>query len=295
MYVITGATGHTGHPLTLALLNAGKQVRIISRDAEKAKDLTAAGAELVLGSSTDPETLKKAFQGAKAVYAMIPPQMVAEDFYGYQQQTADAIASAIESNNVPYAVTLSSIGAHLPQGAGVVQGLHYFENRLNQIEGLNVLHLRPGYFMENTLGMAQYAKMFGFIGSPVSPTIPIPMIATQDIANYAAKRLNSLDFNGKSHQYLLGNRDVTYQEAAKVYGSVVGKPKMPYVTVPTADMRKSMINEWGMSESATDKMLEFMDCLNEGKILEDVNRDAEATTPTRVEEFAQVFKAAYDA
>ncbi len=38
MYVITGSTGNTGKPITIALLEAGKKVRVISRDAAKAKN-----------------------------------------------------------------------------------------------------------------------------------------------------------------------------------------------------------------------------------------------------------------
>ena len=53
MYVVTGATGNTGKPIAMALLEAGKQVKIISRNAEKAKELTDKGAELFLGSTDD--------------------------------------------------------------------------------------------------------------------------------------------------------------------------------------------------------------------------------------------------
>ncbi len=55
MYVITGATGNTGKPITLALLEAGKKVRIISRSAEKAKELTDKGAELFVGETSNAD------------------------------------------------------------------------------------------------------------------------------------------------------------------------------------------------------------------------------------------------
>ena len=75
MYVITGATGNTGKTIALNLLEAGKKVRIIGRNAEKAKELTDKGAELFQGSTDDTELLKKAFEGATAVYAMLPMDM----------------------------------------------------------------------------------------------------------------------------------------------------------------------------------------------------------------------------
>ncbi|VAV84342.1 hypothetical protein MNBD_BACTEROID02-806, partial [hydrothermal vent metagenome] len=61
MYVITGATGNTGKVIATKLLEAGKKVRIIARNAEKAKELTDKGAELFQGSTNDVGLLKKAF------------------------------------------------------------------------------------------------------------------------------------------------------------------------------------------------------------------------------------------
>lgn len=153
MCVITGATGNTGKVIASTLLEAGKKVRIISRDAEKAKELTDKGAELFHGSTDDVELLKKTFDCATAVYAMLPMDMLAEDYTAFQQKHSTAIAEALNACHVKYVVSLSSQGAHLESGSGVVLGLHKMEQLFDKIEGLNTLHLCPSYFMENTLGM----------------------------------------------------------------------------------------------------------------------------------------------
>ena len=105
MYVITGATGNTGKPIALSLLKAGKKVRIISRNAEKAKELTDQGAELFMGDTSDAELLKKAFNGATAVYAMIPLAWQAENYTDHQVPHAKAIAEALEFCKVKYVVS----------------------------------------------------------------------------------------------------------------------------------------------------------------------------------------------
>ena len=74
MYVITGATGHTGRIITEKLLSEGKRVRIISRSEEKAKDLVKKGAELVIGNQLSSASLVHAFKDATAIYAMIATQ-----------------------------------------------------------------------------------------------------------------------------------------------------------------------------------------------------------------------------
>jgi len=94
-------------------------------------------------------------------------------------------------------VTLSSVGADKPDKTGPVVGLHNMEKRLAQIKGLNALHLRAGYFMENTLAQTGIIKSFGMMAGPVRADVPLPMIATRDIGVAAAEALLRLDFEGR--------------------------------------------------------------------------------------------------
>ena len=294
MYVITGGTGNTGKLVASKLLEAGKKVRIISRNAEKAKELTNKGAELFIGDTSNVEILKKAFSGATAVYAMIPIDWQAVNYTEHQVKHANAIAKALEECKVRYVVSLSSQGAHLESGSGVVLGLHKMENTFNKIEGLHTLHLRPTYFMENTLGMIGLIKQAGIMGSPLKPNLSFSVIATKDIGNYAAKRLLALDFNGHNIQNLLGAREVSYPEMAKVYGASIGKDDLKYVEFPFADFKSSLMQQMGASENIADNFNEFIKAMNEGKVLANSKRDAESTTPTTIEEFANTFKYVYN-
>ncbi len=92
----------------------------------------------------------------------------------------------MEQAGVQYAVSLSSIGADKPDRTGPVVGLHRFEQRLNRIPGLNVLHLRPGYFMENTLAQIGPVQALGIAAGPLDPDLKLPMICTGDIGMAAA-------------------------------------------------------------------------------------------------------------
>jgi uncharacterized protein YbjT (DUF2867 family) len=287
MYVVTGATGNTGNIIASTLLDAGKQVRIIARDAEKAKGLTEKGAELFLGSTNDVELLKKAFTGANTVYAIIPMNMQAVDYTAFQMEHVNAIAAAMETCNVKNAVALSSQGAHLNSGSGIILGLHNMEQKFNNIDGLNTLNLRPCYFMENTLGMVGMIKDIGIMGSPIRADLSFPVIATKDIANYAAQRLLALDFEGNNHQDLLGAGDVTYPEMAKVFGAAIGKPDLNYVPFSYVDFKGAFMG-MGASESVADKMNEFLVKVNAGEIFVAV-RNKENTTPTTIEEFSHTF------
>ena len=95
MYVVTGATGNTGNVIAEKLLASGGKVRAVGRDAKRLEPLTRKGAEAFVADLTDAGALSKAFSGAKAVYAMIPPDMSSQDYRAYQERVSDALATAI--------------------------------------------------------------------------------------------------------------------------------------------------------------------------------------------------------
>lgn len=292
-YVILGATGHTGKPVAIGLLEKGHAVRIVSRDPAKAADLIAKGAKHFASALTDTPGLKKAFDGADAAYVMVPGDVQSKDASANQAAIVEAVAEALTGSSVRKVVTLSSIGAHLKQGAGIVQGLQKMEERFNTIAGIDFLHLRATYFLENTIPQAGLIKQMGIMGSPVAPEIKLPMVATSDIAAFALRVLLALDFKGKGHEYVLGSRDYTYPEIAAIYGKAIGKPELKYVQFPYEDAKKAMM-QMGLGESYTDKLIEFTRMINAGKVTEDYRRSASNTTHTSAEEFAHVFKAIYE-
>ena len=293
IYVITGATGNTGKVIVDILLNRGKKVRVLGRNTEKLKHFAAQGAETMTGELSNGKFLQTAFTGAQAVYTLIPPNFQADDFRGYQNTISDAVVKAIEVTSVRYAVTLSSVGAHLKEKAGVVQGLYDMEQKLNRLKGLNVLHLRPSYFMENLFGQLGMIKQMGIIGSPIKGDLRFPIVATQDIGQLAAEKLLELNFKGTSVQYVLGPRDVSYNEIAPVLGRAIGKPDLKYVEFPYEDTKQAMMQTMGLSTSSAGAMVEFMQSMNEGLIMKDAIRNTENTTPTSIEQFAQVFARVY--
>ena len=292
-YVINGATGNTGKPIALGLLEKGHKVRIISLSADKAKELTGQGAELFLGDTNDPALLSKAFSGADAAYIMIPFDAAAPDYTVSQVHHATIIAQGIREAGLKNIVMLSSVGAHLTEGGGVVQGLQKAEAIFNGIDGLNAMYLRAGYFMENTLMQVGAIKFMGAMATPVQADLKIPMVATRDIAAVAVQHLLSLSFSGKNISYVMGQRDVSYNEIAGIYGKAIGKPDLKYHTASFDEGRFAMLHA-GMGASVVDKLLEFIKAMNDGSALGDAKRTPENTTSTSIEDFSQIFKAVYE-
>ncbi|HET7100069.1 MAG TPA: NAD(P)H-binding protein, partial [Terriglobia bacterium] len=175
MIAIVGASGNTGGVAAEMLLASGKKVRAIGRSAARLERLASKGAEVFTADVSDAAALTQAFEGAEAVYAMIPPNISAPDVPAYQSQVSGALAEAIAKAKVPKAVMLSSCGADKPEKTGPVTGLHHLEEKLSAIAGLDAVFLRAGYFMENLLPQVAVIGKFGMMAGPVNADLPLPM------------------------------------------------------------------------------------------------------------------------
>ncbi len=183
MYVILGASGNTGHVIANTLLERGQKVRVVGRNAAHLQSLAAKGAETFIADLTDSGGLTQAFQGADSAYVMIPPNVTSTDYLGHANRVSDAIVAAVKNTGTKNVVALSSIGADKASGTGPVVGLHNLEQKLNQIAGGNVLHLRAGYFMENTLPQVNAIRQMGVVATPLRADLKLGMIATRDIGS----------------------------------------------------------------------------------------------------------------
>jgi uncharacterized protein YbjT (DUF2867 family) len=293
MYVITGATGNTGKVIAEKLLAAGQKVRVIGRSVEKLQPLVAQGAEAFTGSVDDAAAMTSAFTGARAVYAMIPPNMKSADYRAEQDRISDALAAAIQNAGVAHVVTLSSFGADKPAKTGPVVGIYNLEQKLNGIAALNVLHLRAGYFMENLMAQLGVIRSMGMMAGPLKGDLPVPMIATRDIGEYAGDALAALQFSGKQTRELLGARNVTMREAATAVGTAIGRPGLSYTHAPAMMLKPAMV-AMGIAANVVDLLLEMSEALNTGHMVALEPRSPENTTPRTIEWFAaNVFAPAF--
>lgn len=293
MYVVIGATGHTGSTVAEKLLAKGEKVRVVGRDGRKLEPFRQKGAEAFVGDVTDAAAMERAFAGADAAYVMIPPNMAAPDISASQQRVTDVLASALQKSGTKQVVVLSSVGADKPDKTGPVLGLHRLEEKLEAIGGLNALFLRAGYFMENILPQVRVIQSFGNMAGPVRPDLALPMIATRDIGAAAAEALMRRDIQGKQRRELLGARDVSYTQVAKIVGAAIGKPGLQYQQFGGAQLKPAMM-QMGMSANMVDLLLEMSDALNSGYMRALEPRSAQNTTPTAIETFVgEVFLPAF--
>lgn len=292
MYAIIGATGHIGSRVTDILLAKGEAVRVIGRDAGRLQGFVNRGATAAVGDLRNMAFLTEAFRGARAVFAMIPPNYGAPNFRAYQDLIGISIATAIVNSGVTHVVNLSSQGADLPRGTGPIAGLHDQEERLNALRGVNILHLRPTYFMENLLANVPLIHEHGFAASAIRGDLKFAMIATADIADRVAGHLLERDFTGIAHEDLLGQRDLSLQQAFTIIGRRIGIRDLAYRQLPAAEFEAALL-AMGMSSDVVRLFSEMSDALNRGLFAVNRPRTAATSTPTAIERFADLFAEVY--
>jgi uncharacterized protein YbjT (DUF2867 family) len=273
-------------------LSQAKKVRCIVRTPEELQQFSSEGAEASVGSLDDIYFLTKAFSDAAAVFTMIPRDYSVPDFRAYQNKVGASIAEAIERSGVKYVVNLSSQGAHLPDRTGPIKGLHDQEERLNRLRDVNILHMRPTYFMENLFMYIPMIKNMNIAGSAINGDLKFAMIATKDIATAATEHLIRMDFVEKSIRDFLGQRDLSFREALSIIGKRINRPDLKYVQFSYKDSRKGLLAA-GLSEDMTNLIIEMSRALNDGLFAVNVPRTKENTTATSIEEFADTFAKIY--
>ena len=294
MYVLMGANGNITSKVARLLLSGGHPVRVVGRDAAHLEPLKRAGAGVAVGNVLDGKFLADAFRGATAVYAMIPPDYASPDHRRYQNAVGDAIVQAIRQAGLGYVVNLSSVGASLPYGTGPIAGLHDQELRLNRLTDTKVLHLRAAYFLENHLHGIGPIKALGVYPGMIAADVPLAMVATQDIAAAVASELTRPTYEAHTVRHLLGARDYTMSEVARVLGAAAGQPALKYVHTLPAQAKPRMIAT-GFSQNVADLFEEMCKAMSDGRIQAKHRRDAASTTPTTLEQFAPAFAAAFNA
>ncbi len=278
--VITTPTGNIGKRALQQLLQAGADVSVIVRQPEKLSDSIRNRVKVHQGSLTDVDLVTKAFQGARAALWVTPGDFTHPDVAAYHSELGAVAAAAIRESKIPYVVNVSSAGAHL-ENAGPISGLAAIERRMNEVAE-NVVHLRPGFFMENFLQQIEPIKNDGAVYQPLPGDLPYPIVATQDIGDVAAQLLLETKWSGHQIRGLHGPADMTFADATKILGDSISKP-VKYVQI-TPDQAYQTFLGIGASPGFAKALVEMYQALAQpGAIAE--SRTPETTTPMSFREW----------
>ena len=292
-YVITGSLGNISKPLVVKLVAEGHEVTVISSNSEKVAAIEKLKAKPVIGNIRDVAFLSQVFTGADAVYTMVPPFFGVPNWKKYIAGIGEIYATAIKVAEVKNVVNLSSIGAHMPDGCGPVSGLYFVEQALNELRGVNVKHLRPGFFYTNFLANAGMAKHAGIIGGNYGEGATLTLVYPGDIADVAAEEMLNLDFKGKSIRYVVSDEKTT-EEVAAILGKAIGKPELPWVNFKDEETVAGMIQA-GVPQEIADNYAEMGGAIRSGEMISEfLQNKPSAFGKTKLADWAPVFASVYE-
>lgn len=292
-FVVTGSAGNVSRPLTKLLLEKGHEVTVVGRNADNLRELVALGAKTAIGDLQDSVFVKKTFEGADGVYLMLPPLWDASSIKQASVAIAENFSQAITHAGIKNAVFLSSYGAHRLDDAGAISGMGLAEVVLNKLAGVNVLHLRAGYFYTNLLLSIDLIKKSGIMGNMFEiPAGTFTVVEPQEIAIAAADALINQNFKGHSYKYVVSDETGT-DEIASVIGKEIGIPDLKWVRFSPEDLKEALLG-YGFADGAANDYVEMFGTLDTGLLFEDYEKLKPGFGKVSIEEFAKKFATIYN-
>lgn len=293
--VVTGSLGNIGKPLTQELVQKGHSVTVISSNPKKQKAIEALSATAAIGTLEDVEFLVSTFTNADAVYTMVPPNDYFDhslDLIAYYRRIGNNYAQAIQQSGVKHVVNLSTFGAHLEKGSGILFGAHNVEKILNELSSdVAITHIRPTSFYYNLYAYVDMIKSQGFIATNYGADKIIPWVSPIDIAAAIAEELET-PLTGRKVRYI-ASEELTGNETAHILGAAIGKPDLKWIIIPSEQMQ-SGLEAIGMNPQIAAGLVEMYASFYNGLLSEDYYRNKPtAMGKVKLEDFAKEFAAAY--
>lgn len=262
--VVACSTGRIGARLTATLLEAGHEVIALSRGGPALDALVRKGARPFLGSfDTGAGELDKVFQDADAAFLMVKTDW--NNIHGHYPRVARRFVDALRHSPVKLAVNLTAIGSDVAGTTGHFECFHHLEQTLNQLDHLDQVHLRAGWFMENLLAWTHAVARYGRIGWSLNPEVKLPWVATADIAGLAAQELTRP--SGKRRVIReVGSEDLTMPDVASIIGREIGRPvQYRFVDRTRKEVQAAYLERAGTVERWIDHN-QTIDALNDGRV-----------------------------
>ncbi|QHW01308.1 NAD(P)H-binding protein [Spirosoma endbachense] len=293
--IVTGSLGHISKPLTEELVQKGHAVTVISSKPEKQKDIDALGAKAAIGSLEDVDFLTTTFTGADAVYTMVPPANYFDhtlDLTAYYRRIGTNYAQAIGQSGLKRVVNLSSVGAHLDKGNGILIGAHDVEQILNnQLPDLAITHMRPVGFYYNLYGFVPMIKQQGFIEANYGAEEELVWVSPIDIAAAIAEEFET-PLVGTKVRYVVSD-ELTGNETARILGAAIGKPDLTWILIPGEQWQRGL-EAAGMNPRIAAGLIAMFASQHSGLLTEDYYRNKPAIMGNvKLTDFAKEFAASF--
>ncbi|MGW1996008.1 NAD(P)H-binding protein [Embleya sp. NPDC001921] len=294
MIVITAPTGNIGRHLLSLLLEsapaAGEELRVIVRDPARLPDAARGRVDVVTGSHADAEVLDRAFEGADAVFWLVPPDSSLTPRDGWTGFTRPA-AKALAAHGVGHVVGVSALGrgTALADRAGLVTASLAMDDLIADT-GVAYRALANPSFFENLLEEVDSIREQGLFIDSVDADRKAPLVAVADIAATAAGLLLDRSWTGTGSVPVLGPQDLSPNDLARIMTEQLGRP-VRYERQSLEEMYATLVG-YGLNEAFVQGIVDMKRAKDEG-LDAGVARTPDTASPTSFEQWcAQTLKPA---
>jgi uncharacterized protein YbjT (DUF2867 family) len=217
---------------------------MVRREDERAAELRALGAEVVIGDLTRPETVAAALQGVTRMYFAMrvsPDHLLAATVVASVAKEYGRLEALVDLSQM----TVSQMTATSTEESHQ-QRLHWLAEQVFNWSGLPVVHIRPTAFLDTPLFTTMAARSIqenGTIALPFGTGRTSP-IAVDDVARVLATVLRDPAPHIGQVYELTGPRSVGMPELAEDFSRALGRP-VSYVDVPL-DRWEAQLSKLGM-------------------------------------------------
>jgi dihydroflavonol-4-reductase len=254
--LVTGATGFIGSHVARKLVDRGNRVRVLVRRSSRIDNLEGLDVEPVYGDLRDPEALKTALCGCRALFHVAADYRLwsknPQDLYDTNVGGTRNILCAARAAGVEKVVYTSSVGAlGIPPGGGsgteetpvALDDMvgHYKRSkflaeeearRFVREEDLAVVIVNPSTPVgENDIKPTPTGKIvLDFLNGKL-PAFVDTGLNLVDVRDVAEGHLLALDRGKPGERYILGNCNITLQGILQKLASITGR-KAPTKRIP---------------------------------------------------------------
>lgn len=298
MIVITTPTGQIGGRLLQILLDETRtrdeELRVIVRDPGRLPDGVRARVDVVTGSHGDAEVVDRAFDGADAVFWLVPSNPREASLDSMYSGFTRAAAKAFTTHRVGHVVGVSALGRGTPVAgrAGHVTASLAMDDLIAST-GVAYRALANPTFFDNLLWQVASLRDNGVFTGTEAADRKAPTAATRDIAAAAAGLLLDRSWTGTGEVPVLGPEDLSPNDLARIMSEVLGR-QIRYER-QTLDAFGTALAGRGVGDALVQGYLDMMRAKDDG-LDEGVRRTPQAASPTTFREWCeQVLKPAVQA
>jgi uncharacterized protein YbjT (DUF2867 family) len=277
MIVVTAPTSQIGSQLVTNLLNVGAPLRLVVRNAARLPSAVREAVDVVEGSHGDASVVDAAFKGADALFWLVPPDATKTLNEAWLDFTRPA-SEAIRRHDVRRVVSITALGRGTPwqERAGLVTASIHMDDLL-MASGAAFRGLAMPSFMENVVRQAGVIREHGLLFGPIKPDRKLPLTATRDMADVAARLLADEAWDGQDETPILGPEDLSFDDQAAIISEVLGR-EVRYRPISFEQFKQQFLDR-GASAAFAQGYVDMYRAKDEG-MDNAVRRTRENTAPT---------------